>query len=369
MVLGSHTNSLSYCVNEGTEDTVDIHEIIKQRGLSARDISKKYKIPVNTLSESYNKQVNDWSVKTFRATADAVQLSLDGLVSELEKPETLHPFIKWVGGKRQLLASIHELLPRRFNTYYEPFLGGGAVLLNLQPKHAVVGDFNDELMNTWTVVRDQTSELLDLLDQYKKNNSKEFYLDLRMADRDGRIQQFSNLQRAARFIYMNKTGFNGLWRVNRKGQNNVPYGKYTNPKIADPIIKSVGDYLRNAQVDMHSGDYRDTLASVKKDDFVYFDSPYDVVSPTSSFTSYTKEDFNNKDQVELRDSFVQLKNKGVLVMESNADTPSIRKLYGNIDGVYLNVVHANRAINSVGSKRGKVNELIITSYKTAIKHE
>ncbi|WP_338326236.1 Dam family site-specific DNA-(adenine-N6)-methyltransferase, partial [Weissella confusa] len=145
----------------------------------------------------------------------------------------MRPFIKWVGGKRQLLPELAKYIPENFGTYFEPFLGGGAFLLSLEPNKAVVNDFNPELANVWRVVRDQPDELLAKLVEHQANNSKDYYLDLRLTDRDGRLEQMTEVERAARFIYMIKVGFNGLWRVNSKGQNNVPYGKYKNPKIAD----------------------------------------------------------------------------------------------------------------------------------------
>lgn len=341
---------------------MSIYDILEQHNLTIRDVSANYKISTSTLSDNYRRPVDSWSVGVLRATAEQLELPLDKLVVELEKKKQLRPFIKWVGGKRQLLSSIDELVPQKFNTYFEPFLGGGAVLLHLQPKNAVINDFNGELINAWKQVRDDTVELQKLLTIHQEQNTKEYYLDLRLADRDGRIDSFTATERAARFIYMIKVGFNGLWRENRAGQNNVPYGKYKNPKINDPIIPEVADYLNEANVEMMNGDYRLALKAAKDGDFVYIDSPYDTVSSTANFTSYTSDGFSKKDQEELRDTFAELTAKGVMVLASNADTEFIRQIYGEVAGARLHEVKARRAINSKGNKRGPVGELLISNY-------
>ncbi|AQW22308.1 DNA methyltransferase [Lentilactobacillus curieae] len=280
---------------------------------------------------------------------------------KLSKSEVLTPFIKWVGGKRQIVRFLKEYAPSHYSTYYEPFIGGGALLLSLQPERAVINDWNEELVNVWKVVKDFPNDLIKLLEVHKKNNSKDYYLNLRSADRDGRIAEMTPVERAARFIFMNKTGFNGLWRVNSKGQNNVPYGRYSNPKIISPSLEKVSSYLNENDVKITSGDYRAAVSEAVSNDFVYFDPPYIPVSPTSSFTSYTSNGFGLLQQEQLRDTAIELHNRGVKVMLSNADVPLIEELYS--DSIFtINRVQASRAINSKGSGRGKVDEVIITTY-------
>ncbi|WP_462399126.1 DNA adenine methylase [Lacticaseibacillus pantheris] len=341
-----------------------VKSLLSEHNLTVREIGAEYKVAPSTLSDIYNRDVDYWPVWALRETAEQLELSLDVLVDRLNQPKAnLRPFIKWVGGKRQLLSEIDRRLPQHYNTYFEPFLGGGAVLLHLQPSHAVINDYNTELVNAWRAVRDKPELLLKILEQYARNNSKEFYLNLRAADRDGRIDSFSEVERAARFVYLNKTGFNGLWRVNKAGQNNVPYGKYINPRIKDPIINEVGQYLKEYQVTISAGDYRKALKTAAQEDFVYLDSPYDVVSKTSSFTGYTANGFGSDEQVQLRDEYVRLSQMGVQVMESNADTEMINRLYTNIPGVKISHIKAKRAINSKGDKRGPVGEVLITNYQ------
>ncbi|CAH1856111.1 Modification methylase DpnIIA [Convivina praedatoris] len=234
-------------------------------------------------------------------------------------------------------------------------------MLDLHPKKAVVNDFNVELVITWKVVRDNPYELLDILKLHEKYNSKDYYLNLRSADRDGRLLEMTDIERAARFIYMVKTGFNGMWRVNKKGQNNIPYGKYKNPLIADSKrILSVSSYLNDAEIKFMRGDFSKSVLEARSGDFVYFDPPYIPVSKTSSFTSYSGE-FGYEQQLLLRDTFLELHEKGVFVLLSNSDVPLIDDLYGQIPGIRVNRILANRSISANGTSRGKVGEVLITN--------
>ncbi|MCM2436848.1 Dam family site-specific DNA-(adenine-N6)-methyltransferase [Periweissella beninensis] len=273
----------------------------------------------------------------------------------------INPFIKWVGGKRQLLPELNKYIPVNFKNYYEPFLGGGAFLLNLQPKKAIVNDYNEELIITWKIVKEKPEELLQLLEIHQKNNSKEYYLDLRQTDRNGTLEKMTDVERAARFIYMIKTGFNGMWRVNKQGQNNIPYGKYKNPLIADrETVFKVSNYLNGNDINFFSGDYKSVLDEADTGDFVYFDPPYIPLTKTSSFTSYSAE-FGYKEQVELRDMFKKLHEKNVSVLLSNSDVPLIYDLYSNIEGITINKVVANRSVGANSSSRHKVGEVLITN--------
>jgi DNA adenine methylase len=274
------------------------------------------------------------------------------------------PFVKWVGGKRQLLNQFKELNlypPQNFNpninTYFEPFVGGGAVFFDLLPQKAVLSDLNKELVITYNVIKNNIDELVSSLKKHKYE--KEYFLKLR----EKNIDKLSDLEIASRFIFLNRTCFNGMYRVNSKGQFNVPFGKYTNPTICDEDnLRKVSEALQ--EVDITAGDYKNVLDRAKKGDFIYFDPPYYPVSKTASFTSYTKEDFLDKEQIELRDTFLALHKRGCFVMLSNSDTPFINKIYKEIktEGININKVQAGRAINSKGTKRGKVNEVLITNY-------
>ncbi len=271
------------------------------------------------------------------------------------------PFIKWVGGKRQLLAQYQKLypLPDKFdienNTYFEPFVGGGAVFFDIQPYNAVLSDVNEELITTYQVIKECPEELIKSLKKHKYE--KEYYLSVRAKQ----PQNLSKVEIAARFIYLNRTGFNGLYRVNSKGEFNVPFGRYNNPVICDEVnLRNVHQLLKNVQIAKR--DYKDVLKHANKGDFVYFDPPYYPVNKTSSFTSYTAGGFLEKEQIELRDTFNKLHKKGCFVMLSNSDTPFIRKIYSEIDGAKIHTVYAGRAVNSAASKRGKVSEIVVYNY-------
>lgn len=276
-----------------------------------------------------------------------------------EKPK---PFVKWVGGKRQLLRQFRDLglyPPEDFdpitNTYYEPFVGGGAVFFDLLPMKAELSDLNYELVTTYNVIKNNVDELIKSLKKHKYE--KEYYLKLRAKD----PKKLSDIEVASRFIYLNRTGFNGMYRVNSRGEFNVPFGKYTNPIICDE------ENLRRAskalqKVTVKQRDYKNVLKKAKKGDFVYFDPPYYPVSKTASFTSYTAEAFLEDEQTELRDTFVELHKRGCFVMLSNSNTPFINKIYSGIPGVKISKVSAGRAINSKASGRGKIAEVLVTNY-------
>ena len=277
-----------------------------------------------------------------------------------ERPK---PFVKWVGGKRQLLKQFKELglyPPDDFDPiksfYHEPFAGGGAVFLDLLPKHAVLSDLNSELITTYKVIKNDVNKLIKLLKTYKYD--KDFFLKIRSKN----INNLPDVQIAARFIYLNRTCFNGLYRVNSKGEFNVPFGSYNNPLICDEdnLIK-ISKALKKVKI--YNEDYKNVLKRAKKGDFIYFDPPYYPVNRTSNFTGYTKEGFFEKEQTELRNTFVELHKRGCFVMLSNSDTPFINKLYSNLDKkIKLHKIEANRNINSKGSGRGKIKEVLIINY-------
>ncbi|KIO63536.1 DNA adenine methylase [Caldifermentibacillus hisashii] len=278
----------------------------------------------------------------------------------ITKSRVIQPFLKWAGGKRQLLPEIRKYIPKRMGTYYEPFLGGGAVLFDLQPKKAVINDINSELINTYLVIKNNVDELIE--DLRKHENTSDYYYKIRDLDRDkNRFSKLSDVEKASRLIYLNKTCFNGLFRVNSQGQFNVPFGRYKNPNIVNEfVLRAVSHYLNNNEVKILNGDFADAVSSAKKGDFVYFDSPYDPVSETASFTGYTLGGFNKDEQIRLRDLFVDLDKRGCKVLLSNSATDFIKDLYKDY---HIEIVSATRNINSIATKRGKIDEVLVMNYE------
>ena len=272
----------------------------------------------------------------------------------------LKPLVKWVGGKRQLLPHIHAALPATgYSTYFEPFFGGGAVLWSLAPHKAVVNDLNAELINLYAVVRDNVEELIAELQDYP--NDEEFFYQLRALDRDAEVfAQLSAVKRAARTVYLNKTCYNGLYRVNLAGQFNSPFGRYKNPLICDTkTLHAVSAYLNDNDVAFLQGDFKDAVKTARPGDFVYFDPPYDPVNVTSNFVGYAAGGFGRAQQVELKELCDELSARGINWMLSNSATDFIRELYADY---HVDIVGASRAINSVASKRGKVDEVLVRNY-------
>ena len=277
------------------------------------------------------------------------------------KEVALQPFTKWTGGKRQLLPVIRELMPKKYNRYFEPFVGGGALFFDLAPKNAVINDFNTELINCYQQIKDNPQELIEILKVHQEYNSKEYYLDLRSADRDERIDMMSEVQRAARILYMLRVDFNGLYRVNSNNQFNVPYGRYKNPKIVDEnLVSAISTYLNNNQIEIKKGDFEKAVLDVQPGDFVYFDPPYIPLSETSAFTSYTHEGFSYDDQVRLRDTFKKLSDTGAYVMLSNSSSFLVEELYRDFN---IHYVEATRTNGAKSSSRGKISEIIVTNYE------
>jgi DNA adenine methylase len=262
------------------------------------------------------------------------------------------PFLKWAGGKNQLLSQFTVLFPSKYGRYFEPFIGGGAVFFYLNPTYSFLADINGELVNAYIVVRDLVDELIASLE--KHINDKEYYYKIRSQN----PKLLSNIERASRFIYLNKTCFNGLYRVNGAGSFNVPFGSYKNPRYVNaPNLKAVSYRLRNTYLSV--GRFEDTTIEAKKGDFVYLDPPYDPLNGTSSFTGYAENGFTRKDQLKLYKIFNDLDSKKCMLMLSNSDTPFIRELYSNFD---IKEVNAKRMINCKGDKRGEVKELVIRNY-------
>ena len=271
------------------------------------------------------------------------------------------PFLKWAGGKRQLLPEIRKHFPREFGTYFEPFVGAGAVLFDLQPPSAVINDANEELINCYHVVKSNPDELIRLADEHERNDSKEYFYQLRELDRTPDLGRLSPEARAARILYINKTCFNGLFRVNKDWQFNAPYGKRDKtPQVGDPtVVRAVSRYFNEAQVEILSGDFRDAVASAREGDFVYFDPPYDRPPKSTAFTGYASGGFGREEQKALKILCDELTRSGCHVLLSNSDTDFVRELFRNRKRYTVHEVKARRSINSVGAARGEVKELLI----------
>lgn len=276
----------------------------------------------------------------------------------LQFPESISasPVIKWAGGKRQLLPELRRRLPSSYNRYFEPFIGGGALYFDIAPFDAYISDINPELVNLYEVIRDDVEALISDLSSHE--NSLEYYNEIRALDRNPNYTNISPVRKASRFIYLNKTCFNGLYRVNRKGFFNVPFGRYANPNFLNKeSLYAASEVLQAAQIEC-SG-FENILNFVKQGDFVYFDPPYIPLSQTSSFTSYSKEDFGMDKQMALKLLCDKLSEMGVKFMLSNSDTKISRELYAayNVEEVY-----ASRFINSKADSRGKISEIIVRNY-------
>lgn len=276
------------------------------------------------------------------------------------KPERwvkLQPFLKWAGGKRQLLDDLKANLPKTYNRYFEPFIGAGALLFELQPRKARISDLNGELITCYQVIKSDPEGLLAEIS--KHNHSEAHFYEIRDLDRHPSYKELPPVVRAARTIYLNKTCFNGLYRINRRGHFNVPFGRYSNPTILEEsLLFALHDFLNRHEISIYNEDFETACTFAGEGDFVYLDPPYDPVSPSSSFTGYNFK-FEKAEQVRLRDVFVSLSERGCNVMQSNSCTDFIKNLY---EGFRVTEVAAKRAINSVGSKRGQISELIITNY-------
>ena len=269
------------------------------------------------------------------------------------------PFIKWVGGKRQLIDDLKRLMPKEYNRYFEPFIGGGALFFELQPENAFINDYNKELTNLYSTVRDNPDDLIAHVCKHK--NESDYFYEIRSLDRDKKkFNLLSNIERASRFLYLNKTGFNGLYRVNSQGQCNVPFGRYKNPNYCVPNnIKACSNLLQNTEIS--NGDFDIIRDKVKKGDLVYLDPPYVPLNVTSSFTGYTDKGFDEDMQLRLRELCDYIDSVGAYFMLSNSYTDYILELY-DVEGYTIHTVKASRSINSNALGRGKIKEVVVTNY-------
>ena len=273
------------------------------------------------------------------------------------------PFVKWVGGKRQLMQDLENNFPKQFSTYHEPFLGGGAVMFNLLTKKPQlscnVSDFNSDLILAYVTIRDKLEKLIESLENHSKNyhkNSTEYYYEIRKQEPKQQIEKVSRL------LFLNKTCFNGLYRVNKKGQFNVPLGRYTNPNIVNKEnLTAVSKILQSKKIKISCRDFEAVLGDAKKGDLVYFDPPYQPVSSTANFTSYTHRDFTEEDLERLAKLADQLHSKGCYVLLSNSNSKTVKDFFSKKHWK-ISSINVNRAINSNAQKRTGHKEIIIKNY-------
>ncbi len=278
----------------------------------------------------------------------------------MARNKLIMPVLKWVGGKRQILAEIKRYVPKSFSAYYEPFLGGGAVLFELQPKKALVNDINSELMNVYQVIKDDVECLINDLKKHKIE--EQYFYDIRELDRDKELyRKLTPVQRASRIIFLNKTCYNGLFRVNKAGEYNTPFGYYKKPNIVNTeTLRAVSNFFNQADIRFSCEDFETALKDAAKGAFVYLDPPYDPVSDTASFTGYDKGGFDRAEQTRLKKVCDRLNRQGAKFLLSNSATDFIIDLYKEYR---IKVVQAKRAVNSRGDRRGEVDEVLVMNFE------
>jgi DNA adenine methylase len=273
----------------------------------------------------------------------------------------IFPFVKWAGGKRQLLPLLTARLPREYNDYYEPFIGGGALFFEVQPKHGIINDVNLELVTTYNAIKNSLEQITAKLSEMEKNHiksPKEYFYEVRSWDRHSDWFIKDDVTKSARFIYLNKACFNGLYRVNSKGFFNVPFNNKIEIKSYDlKNLKNISQYLNDSCTKILNEDFEVVCSNAKKGDFIYFDPPYDLLKE-DTFDSYTKTAFGKEGQIRLAELFKELDRRGCYVMLSNHDTPFIRELYA---GFKIELFQVKRMINSDSSKR-EGEEVIVRNY-------
>jgi DNA adenine methylase len=285
--------------------------------------------------------------------------------SHLVDLRNCYPIIKWAGGKSKLLSELDSIIPSKFNRYFEPFLGGGAMFMHLLSHKdmrftSYLSDINEELITAYKVVKNNVGELIELLKRHQREynrNPSEYYYKLR-----DETKPVTDIDKTARFISLNKTCFNGLYRVNRNGIFNVPMGRYKNPLICDNNnLENVSKALSHSKASIAVSDYKNALVQAEKDDFIYLDPPYHPTSSTANFTGYSDKGFGDYDQLELSKTFAKLDDAGCKVLLSNSDTPFIRKLYSDFSN-NIKEVNVSRLISCKASRRVGYKELLISNY-------
>ena len=340
----------------------DIRNFRIEAGLSQEQLSTLCGIDRAQLSKIEKGTVIGVTFNTIAKIYDALGMKLVPVKEEVKNLD-VHPFVKWAGGKTQLLEVIESHLPETFNRYFEPFVGGGALLFKLQPKAFSINDSNEELICVYKCL--ENNELFELLKKellkHEENHSEKYYYQVREMDKLEGFNKLPIYVRAARMIYLNKACFNGLYRVNSKGYFNVPSGK---KKVVNCFDKKTFDnlnlFFKNRKTVITNIDFEVAVKNAKTGDFVYFDPPYDTWEDKNSFTSYDKNAFGKEEQIRLAKVFKELSDKGVYVMLSNHNTKFINELY---KGFHITIVPAKRMINAKADGRGEVEEVIVTNYE------
>ena len=278
----------------------------------------------------------------------------------MKKNLILQPILKWAGGKRQLLSQIEKYFPKKMTAYYEPFIGGGAVLFHLQPKNAVINDYNKDLINCYVTIKENLEELILELKKYQdKNNSEDFY-KIRAVDRTEGYNKWTNVQKTARMIYLNRTCYNGLFRLNSAGQFNSPFGGYKNPVICnEPLLRAMNKYFNDNNITFKTGDFYDACKDASEGSFIYLDPPYDQFEEQTNFVGYTEIGFSRKDQERLKNMCDELIARRCYVVISNSKTKFIQQLFSDKTKYSIKTVNARRNINSDSKKRGEIEEVLI----------
>lgn len=268
----------------------------------------------------------------------------------------IYPFLKWAGGKTRLIPEIKGFVPETINNFIEPFVGAGSVFLSIKPEKAIINDLNKDLVICYETIRDNVDELIKELSKLSSKNNKEDFIKIRNLDRDKeKFKKQTDVQRAARIIYLNKTCFNGLYRVNSKNEFNVPFGNYKNPKILDEHnLREISEYLKS--VTIYCCDFEKIIGMAKPGDFVYLDPPYQPITKTSSFTSYTKDGFSDSDQIRLKNAIDKLKENNIKFLLSNSCCDFIKELYS---GYNIKEIPLRRLISASGDSRNIVKEVLI----------
>lgn len=350
-------------MNEITLNSIgnNIHSFRIEAGYSQEQLAILSGVERSQISKIEKGLVSGVTFKTISKILNSLGVKIVSIKND--KQYDLHPFIKWAGGKTQLLNTILEKLPTNFNRYFEPFVGGGALLFKIQPKTFFINDTNEELICVYKCF--QNKELLEQLKKelkiHESNHNEEYYYKIREMDKLNNFKDLPIHIRAARMIYLNKACFNGLYRVNSKGYFNVPFGKKDKINCFDENnFDNLFKFFKNSNQNIKNNDFENAVIEAKKGDFVYFDPPYDVLEEKQTFTSYDKNNFNKNDQIRLFKVFKELSDKGVYVMLSNHNTKFINDLYKDYN---ITVVQAKRMINSNAKGRGAVEEVLITNYE------
>lgn len=342
----------------------NVKEARKAMAFSQEQLSSLTGIERGQISKIESGLINV-TLETIEKLSTALQITPQKLVPDvsftLEKE--MRPFVKWAGGKTQILGKIKALLPERWNRYYEPFIGGGALLFSIAPNDFVINDMNGELISVYRCFCDDSlfSQFIEELKKHDLNHSEEYYLKIRAMDREPNFASYPVYVRAARMVYLNKACFNGLYRVNSKGFFNVPSGKkITVNAYNEGNANAIHKYFKTSKATILQGDYSKAVSSAQTGDFVYFDPPYDTFKEKDNgFTSYTEDGFGRQQQRELADVYKDLSKRGVKCMLSNHNTVLINELY---KGFNIHVITAKRMINSDANGRGDVEEVLVTNY-------